>query len=450
MVVLAESFLQMIETNAISIARNRILPVDPITHRRYVDDSHDRFMTKNNSEEFLKILNDQDDRCQFTAEYETITQDNSQSTAEHERIAQDNSQFTAEQETITQDKSHLNYLEVTTINNKKGHYEFKVYRKDAITNIQIKPDSCHDIRIKEGVFKGYITRAKAICSKEHLEEEIMFIKQIFIENGYAEDKLNKLIKEVEKKTKRNEAERKRYISLPWIPGLSQKLKKAYKRANCTITFKSPRNLESILTSKNKPEMPKNNQPGVYFIATDCHKAYTGETKKQVSTRNREHEKAIFKGDRNDAVAEHQNICGCKVDTENTKTIAVEPMWYKRKVREALEIRRLKTGPNEDRGLNRDLGDYVTTDSWSSLFTRINKIKGMPTFESMTANNSNNVTGVQESSDAVEEPIVNRSQSSMITRSRSRNMTSLTTNRVTSTNTNNTNQVTSTNYANRTM
>ena len=95
MVVLAESFLQMIETNALRIARNRLSPVDPITRKRYVDDSHDRFLTKNKSEEFLGILNEQDDRCQFTAEYETIVED----------------------------KSHLNYLEVTTINNKKGQYE---------------------------------------------------------------------------------------------------------------------------------------------------------------------------------------------------------------------------------------------------------------------------------------------------------------------------------------
>ena len=149
-------------------------------------------------------------------------------------------------------------------------------------------------------------------------------------------------------------------------------------------------------------MPKNNQPGVYFIPTDCQKGYTGETKKQVSTRNREHEKAIFKGDRNDAVADHQYVCGCKVDVENTRTLAVEPLWYKRKVREALEIRRLKTGPNDERGLNKDLGDYVTTDTWSSLFTRINKIKGMPTFENMTTANNNNDTVMQGSSDAANE------------------------------------------------
>ena len=199
-------------------------------------------------------------------------------------------------------------------------------------------------------------------------------------------KLDELIKEIEfKKTKTKNTKEKRYTSLPWIPGLSQKLKKAFKRADCTISFKSPRNLESILTSKNKPEMPLNSQPGVYFVPTGCQRGYTGETKKQISTRNKEHEKAIFKGDvENDAIAGHQNICDCEIDLTKTKTIAVEPIWFRRKVREALEIRRLKTGPEEDRGLNRDLGDYVTTNTWSSLFTKVNRMKSIPNFESMTS------------------------------------------------------------------
>ena len=53
-------------------------------------------------------------------------------------------------------------------------------------------------------------------------------------------------------------------------------------------------------------------------------------------------------------------CNCDINWENTKILAVEPIWFRRKVREALEIRRLKTGPSESKGLNRDLGDYVVT------------------------------------------------------------------------------------------
>ena len=81
---------------------------------------------------------------------------------------------------------------------------FKVHRKEAITNIQIKPESCHDDRIKEGVFKGFVLRAKTICSKEYLDEEIAFIKEIFIENGYEEARLVELIKETECSKKKEE------------------------------------------------------------------------------------------------------------------------------------------------------------------------------------------------------------------------------------------------------
>ena len=47
--------------------------------------------------------------------------------------------------------------------------------------------------------------------------------------------------------------------------------------------------------------------------------------------------------------------------------------YKRKVREALEINRLKTLNERDKTfkvLNRDNGDYVITNSWKPLFRKI--------------------------------------------------------------------------------
>ena len=75
MVVLAESFLQMIENKALNIANGKPSPVHPITHKRYVDDCHDRFKNKETSEEFLKILNSQEPQIQFTAENENSSKD---------------------------------------------------------------------------------------------------------------------------------------------------------------------------------------------------------------------------------------------------------------------------------------------------------------------------------------------------------------------------------------
>ena len=109
----------------------------------------------------------------------------------------------------------------------------------------------------------------------------------------------------------------------------------------------------------------------------------------IDSRNTQHEKAIFDANRKDAIAAHVcdcDVCDCDKKLDRTQVLAVEPVWYRRKVRESLEIRRLKTGPDEERGLNKDLGDYVTTSTWNPLFEQNNsdprsKVK---TFESMTS------------------------------------------------------------------
>ena len=357
MVVLAESFLQTLEKNALTIATSLPTPCAPITHRRYVDDTHDRFLDRTESEAFLVVLNQQERRIQYTAEYEN-------------------------------DDKELSYLDITSKNSDNGAYEFKVFRKDAITNVQIKENSCHDQSTRDGVFKGFLSRAKAICSPQHLQSEIEFLINVFISNGYKRVHLEKLIAESNRprRVRSTNHAPPQYTSMPYVPGLDGPLKKAFRKAGCKLAFKAPRNLSSILTSRNKPKLPPKSNQGVYFIPTGCNKGYTGETGKQIDTRTTEHAKAIFNGDvAHDAIAAHKAVCDCTDRLEETKILAVEPLWYRRKVREALEIQRLKTGPNDTHGINKDNGDYVTTTSWNPLFDQINADNraNVETFESMT-------------------------------------------------------------------
>merc|ERR1712208_157119 len=109
--------------------------------------------------------------------------------------------YTAEYEN---EGKELNYLDIKSKNAENGKYEFGIHRKDAITNIQIKPDSCHDEKVKEGVYKGYIARAKSICSSQYLEEELNFIKNVFIENGYDKVKLEQIAQEMGQKKYKKE------------------------------------------------------------------------------------------------------------------------------------------------------------------------------------------------------------------------------------------------------
>ena len=148
--------------NAIELALT--FDIAPKTFCRYVDDSHARFGSRNNAAEFLNVLNSQDPQIQYTIDYKN-------------------------------DHKELNFLDVTIKNNLNQSYDFAVYRKPAITNVQIKPHSNICPNIAMGLFKGFLSRALDICSESYLAQEIEFLINIFAENGHDITVLKKVTKE---------------------------------------------------------------------------------------------------------------------------------------------------------------------------------------------------------------------------------------------------------------
>ena len=125
----------------------------PLTYKRDVDDSHARFETVHQSHSFLNILNKQNKVIKHTMEKE--------------------------------DQScQLKFLDVTIINTGAGKYEFKIHQKIAITNVQIKPHSYVNPALIRGIFKGFVSTAKKLCSKNYLDDELKFLVEIFVEKAH--------------------------------------------------------------------------------------------------------------------------------------------------------------------------------------------------------------------------------------------------------------------------
>ena len=156
MVVMAEAYLQHLEKTALNIAE--VDEMVPITFKRYVDDSHSRFGKLEQAEGFPDILNAQDPKIQYTIEIEDC-------------------------------EKSLSFLDVKICNNGSGSYDCQVHRKDAITNVQIKPHSSINPSILDSVFKGFLVRAHRLCSPKHLEDEIAFLIDVFVENGHTRSNL---------------------------------------------------------------------------------------------------------------------------------------------------------------------------------------------------------------------------------------------------------------------
>jgi hypothetical protein len=353
MVVLAEGFLQVLESKALNEALREQPPYAPITFYRYVDDSHSRFYETGQPGRFLNKLNQQDERVQYTMEVENA-------------------------------KKELNYLEIKTINKGTGKYEFDVFRKAAITNVQVKPNSSHDPNILKGIFKGFLKRANTICSDEYLEKEIEFLVEVFVKNGYKRENLLEIVEESKLRTTPSDVSSTTFseknrpgetITLPWIPGVSPRLRKVYKKAGYKVAFKSGRNIGDMLTSRNKSKLPGNSHPGIYKIPCSCGKTpYRGETKKRVMTRVSEHEQYIAKEHWSQSgIALHAKNCAGEILFDQTETVAVIPERFKRKVRETLEIQKYDCHV-QDGGMNPDKGQYVKTNFWYPMLKYLKRIE----------------------------------------------------------------------------
>ena len=206
--------------------------------------------------------------------------------------------------------------------------------------------------------------------------------KVFEENGYHREDLLKMAHEVKSKNTnepinnveiRNDNESNATITLPWIPGVSPRLKKVYRKTGYKVVFRSGKNIGNILTSKNKTKLPKNSHPGVYKIPCSCGiTAYRGETKKRISTRLNEHKNNIDKEEwEKSAVALHSKECNGRIEFENAKTVAIINNKFERKVRETLEIQKHDCH-KDDGGMNQDKGHYVTTKFWYPMLKYVKK------------------------------------------------------------------------------
>ena len=90
----------------------------------------------------------------------------------------------------------LQFLDIKVINNGTGRYEFDICRKDVITNVQVKPKLCHHPKILQCIFKRFVHRAITIGREKYTNDELAFLINVSIENGYKEDDLRKIIEEV--------------------------------------------------------------------------------------------------------------------------------------------------------------------------------------------------------------------------------------------------------------
>ena len=301
--ILGNVYLEKLEDEAI-----RTFDPKPLKFLRYVDDIYIEWPENIRSiDEFQAHFNRQSEVTKFTIEREK--------------------------------DQELPYLDVL-VKRKNNKLTTEVYRKPTDSGLYLQYDSSHPYTVKNGIVNTLIHRAKTHSSdKAKYEKEINRVKSTLVENKYPTKLIDKIIKKREKE-ERKETEKKKpeaTITLPYIPRLSEKMRRIGNQANIRIVFTSKNTLRNQLVNF-KPKSQNQQKEVIYSIPCECSKSYIGETGRSLEVRLKEHQYSLKKRDPDvSKLCEHHFTTGHRFLWDQAEVIGHEQNWRARKVHEAAEI-----------------------------------------------------------------------------------------------------------------
>ncbi|XP_033629703.1 uncharacterized protein LOC117291844 [Asterias rubens] len=132
----------------------------------------------------------------------------------------------------------------------------------------------------------------------------------------------------------------------------------FKQAGIKVYHFAPKKLHRSLQS-HKDKKDPSTRARVYRIPCECGKVYVVETGRNLPTRLKEHRAHRRRGDFDkSAIVKHSHITDNQVDWEAAEIIAPIQAWQPRRIREAIEIHKHDTVPQ-------DIGVHIS-DIWLPL------------------------------------------------------------------------------------
>jgi predicted GIY-YIG superfamily endonuclease/uncharacterized protein (UPF0335 family) len=238
-------------------------------------------------------------------------------------------------------KNKLPFLDVC-VERDRNVLKTTVFRKKTHTGQYLNFQSNHQKSVKEGVAYSLFDRAKSLCSNnDDLKVEIQKIEQDLVQNGYPQNIIKKCKKARERKSKESNQEdrAKAFMSIPYVPGLSEKIRRVGRKFNIRTAFKTQNTLRQSLVKTKPRNGTQESKNCVYSIKCSCSREYIGETKRPLNVRIKEHKENTKKGlTEKSKIAQHCWSENHNMLWDEASIIHREPHFYKRKVIEASYIK----------------------------------------------------------------------------------------------------------------
>ncbi|XP_060523582.1 uncharacterized protein LOC132700362 [Cylas formicarius] len=290
---------------------------------RYVDDCITA-IPKNKQHEILQLFNSYHQKLQFTIEIES--------------------------------QSKINFLDLTLHNLKKG-IKTEWYTKVTWSSRYVNFNSQHPISQKKSVIIGLADRAIKLSDPDFREKSITKAKQALKLNNYPERLINTIFKkrihlfynQTKQKSNTQQKQKKNYLSLPYIPSMSENFSKIFMNHNITIAHKGY-NLVKNIFSKLKDKIPDEKKSHVIYEipCNDCEGVYIGQTSQYLKNRINGH-----KYDKKNTTALKSHCAETKhsFNFAKVKILKTENNTKKREILEMVEIQKNKNSINSKTDTN---------------------------------------------------------------------------------------------------
>ena len=224
-------------------------------------------------------------------------------------------QFTYEKET----HSSLPYLDLLINHKEDGSLRFSVYRKPTNTGKHLDFFSFHPLSQKRSVSSSLYKRAKDLCSEDTLQDEYKIVERLLVENNYP-TQFAKLREPSRNERNVHQPERKKFISTPYIKGVSERVERILKPHNIMLAHKSKTTIKTKLCHlKDSREATEKNNAVYKINCKNCSCSYIGETSKKVGDRLKEHKRNITNAYEQSQIFQHIRDSG---HTFNFKEVQV--------------------------------------------------------------------------------------------------------------------------------
>lgn len=252
----------------------------------------------------------------------------------------------------------LAFLDVKVMVKSDGSLAHSVYRKPTHTDRYLNAASHHHPLHLQSVVSSLTNRAHDLCDPEHLEGELAHVQEVLKRNGYS---VSKRHRRRTGRGKQTEVSRQPTF-LPYVKGVTDKIGNILKKYSIKSIFTPLTKVAKQLRTP-KDVIPLQ-VPGVYKVDCSCGRSYVGQTKRTIAERVKEHIAAVKNRQVNkSAIAEHLVDSGPNhwIELHDPKVLSSERHFYKRIIREAIEIKKY---PN----FNREDG-FRLSSSWNPIIGR---------------------------------------------------------------------------------